>query len=424
MLSRYLQLLRSNRNFRLLWAAQVVSELGDWFYSLAVYSLLLELTHDRAQSVALAVVLQVLPATFAAPAVGTVNDRLPRKQVMIASDVARFFVVLGMLAVRTPGTVWLAYLLLFAETVGASFFAPAQSAVVPNVVAPGDVLTANALGSITWSFCLTAGSAIGGVAAVLLGRDAVFVLNALSFLASAWLIRRMTFEEPHAANCGNFRAPDLLNFAPLAEGARYLRADKRRFATLFVKCGIGILGANNVLLPILGQRVFPAPFAGVDAGRAGLLGMSLLMGARGAGSLIGPVIAGKWVGDSHSRMGAGIVIGFLCAAAGYVLLGLSGTLALAAAMVVLGHAGLSTNWVFSTTLLQFYTGDRFRGRVFAAENGLFMLTISASSYAAGAALDLGTPARLLAIALGAAMLAPAAAWGWAMVRTGVAAKGS
>src|ERR1041384_3448259 len=107
MLASYLRLLHDNRNYRLLWVAQVVSELGDWFYSLAVYNLLLELTHSRAQSVGLAVVLQVLPHTLTAPMAGVINDRISRRAIMIGADVARFFIVFGMLAVRTPGMVWL-----------------------------------------------------------------------------------------------------------------------------------------------------------------------------------------------------------------------------------------------------------------------------------------------------------------------------
>jgi len=72
--SSYLRLLRQNRNFRRLWTAQIVSEIGDWFYTLAIYSLLLQLT-GRAGSVALALVLQVLPQTFIGPLSGVVNDR-------------------------------------------------------------------------------------------------------------------------------------------------------------------------------------------------------------------------------------------------------------------------------------------------------------------------------------------------------------
>jgi MFS family permease len=390
--------------------AQVVSELGDWFYSLSVFNLLLELTHNQAQSVGLAVVLQVLPHTFAAPTAGVINDRISRRAIMIGADIARFFIVLGMLGVRTPGMVWLVYPLLLLETVGAAFFEPAHSAVIPNIVPESEVLAANALASVTWSFCLAAGAALGGVAAVLFGRDAVFLLNAFSFLGSAWLIRRMKFHEPHTAGLPPLRARDLVDFTPIVEGARYIKADPRLFATVFVKAGGGLLGANNVVLPILGEHIFPAQFHGLDRSRVAMLGMSLLMGARGVGALVGPLVAGRWAGNRHARLRTGILVGFLLAGSGYILLGKTTSIAIAVLTVMLAHSGSSTNWVFSTTMLQVYTTDRFRGRVFAAEYGLCMLAISASSYFAGVAIDLGVPARTFAVIIGLVMLIPAAAW--------------
>ena len=417
MLASYLALLRRNRNYRLLWIAQIVSELGDWFYTLAVYNLLLDLTGSKAQAVALAVVLQVLPSTFAAPTAGVLNDRISRKRIMIGADLVRFFIVLGMLLVRTPSMVWLVYPLLLVETIGAAFFEPAHSSVIPNIVPENQVLAANALASITWSFCLAAGAALGGIAAVWLGRDAVFVVNAFSFLLSAWLIRRMSFAEPHAADRPPLRARELVEFTPILEGIRYIRRDPRLFATVFVKGGIGLLGANNVLLPILGERVFPVKLAGLDHSRAALLGMSMLMGARGAGSLLGPLIGGRWAGESHSRLRTGILIGFVIAAAGYVFLGASTSLAIAICAVAAAHAGSSTNWVFSSTLLQIYTEDRFRGRVFSAEFGISSLVMSASIYLAGAAIDFGVPPRAFAAAIGLVMLVPAAAWAVALHRT-------
>jgi MFS family permease len=417
MLRSYLHLLRANRNFRLLWLAQIVSELGDWFYSLAVFNLLLDLTGNKAQAVGLAVVLQVLPHTLIAPATGVINDRISRRGIMIAADVARCFIVLGMLMVRSPGTVWLVYPLLLCETIGAAFFEPAHTSVIPNIVADDQVLAANALASTTWSFNLAIGSSLGGLAAVLLGRDAVFLLNALSFLASAWCIRRMCFIEPHTEGLTPLRARDLVDFSPVLEGVRYVRSDPRLFATVFVKGGLGLLGANNVLLPILGRSEFPVRLHGLDQTRAATLGMSLLMGARGVGALLGPLVSGWWAGERHSRLRIGILAGFLFGSAGYFWLGGSTTLAMAALGVIVAHAGSSTNWVFSTTLLQVYTADRFRGRVFAADFGLCMLGISASSYLAGVALDLGVAPRTFATAMGAVMLAPAAGWLWALRKT-------
>src|SRR6202140_3212406 len=114
-LASYVRLLRGNRNFRRLWMAQIVSEIGDWFYTLSIYTLLLQLT-GHAGSVALALVLQVLPQTFVGPTAGVVNDRLRRKHVMIAADIVRCVVGLAMLFVRARSMVWLVYPLLLAET--------------------------------------------------------------------------------------------------------------------------------------------------------------------------------------------------------------------------------------------------------------------------------------------------------------------
>jgi MFS family permease len=416
-MTAYYHLLRRNRNFRLLWAAQIVSEMVDWFYSLAVYDLLLSLTGNRAQSVGLAVVLQVLPLTFASPTAGVINDRLSRKGVMIAANVARFFIVLGMLLVRTPGMVWLAYPLLFLETLFVALFEPAHSAVIPNIVDEGQALCANTLSAITWSFCLAAGASLGGLVAVAAGRDTVFVLNALSFLGSGWLIYRMRFPEPHTDGGKRLSFRDLLDFTPIVEGARYIRAHSRLFVTVFVKLGCGLLGANLVLLPILGRRDFPLHSSGLDSARNAMLSMSLLLGSRGVGALFGPLIGARIAGEHRLRLAIGIVVGFLMAAAGYFCLGHATSFPLAAASVALAHGGGSIVWVFSTTLLQIYTEDRYRGRVFSADLGLNMIGVSVSSYIASAAIDLHVPARTCATILGLVLLIPAASWAAALFAT-------
>lgn len=412
-LGSYWRLVRDNRNFRRLWLAQIVSEMGDWFYILAIYSLLLQFT-GKAQSIGLALVLQVLPSTLVGPTAGVVNDRIRRKYVMIAADLARMMIVLGMTLVRSAQMVWLVYPLLFFETVMFGFFEPARSAVVPSVVGEEQLLTANTASSITWSFNFAVSSALGGLVAVLLGRDAVFVLNALSFLCSALLIAGMRFHEPHAADTPPFRLRELVDFSAVAEGARYIRRDPRLLATVLLKGGIGILGANWVIFPIMGERVFPVHFGGIDAARGAVLGMSMLMGARGVGALICPLSATRWAGESGSRMRKGILAGFLCGGAGYMLLSKAPALALACLCVALAHGGASIVWVFSTTLLQRISDDKFRGRVFAADLGFFMLVIAVCGYIASVAIDHGVAVRMVAFWTGAAMLVPALAWLWTM----------
>lgn len=408
----YLGLVTGNRNFRLLWTAQIVSELGDWFYSVAVYSLLIEWT-GSARSLGVAFLLQVLPLFFIAPAAGIVNDRLSRKRVMIFADCGRAAIVLAMLLARGPGSIWLIYVLLFLETVLFGFFEPGRNAVIPNIVPAGSLIKANNLAAITWSFNFTAGAALGGLLAAYLGRGPVFVLDALSFVVSALLIRRMRFAEPHSDNHPPVRARALFSLSPVVEGIRYVRRDARLTATLFVKCGLGLLGANWVIVPILGERVFPVFRPGFDAHRAGTLGMSLLMAARGVGAICGPVFAVSWAGESMPRLRLAIGIGFFAAFLGYAGLGIAPSMPWACACLVLAHGGLSAVWVFSTAMLQIQTEDRYRGRVFSAEFGFAVLTMAASSYLAGVLVDREVPAARVALFTGVAMLVPVAAWAWA-----------
>jgi MFS family permease len=409
----YARLVRSNANFRRLWMAQIVSEIGDWFYTLAIYSLLLNLT-GRASSVGLALMLQVLPLTFIGPVSGVLNDRISRKRVMIAADLVRVVIVLSMLAVRSPALVWFVYPLLFVETLAAGFFEPARSSVIPNIAGKEDLILANTLSSTTWSLNLVLGASIGGLVAAFLGRDAVFVLNSLSFLLSALLINRMKFVEPHTESAKPLRWGDLVDFSPMVEGVRYVRRDRRLLAMVFVKAGSLVIGPSWVIFTVMGQRTFPVHWAGVDPQRGAMLGMSVLMGARGVGALLGPLVSAPWAGQSQHRLQVGILLGYVLSGLGYVAMGRASVVWVACLFVALAHCGGATVWVFSTTLLQLNSEDRFRGRVFAADLGFCMLTIAAGAALAGAFLDAGYSPRAMATATGMLMLIPAAAWAVAM----------
>jgi predicted MFS family arabinose efflux permease len=412
-MASYLRLVRGNRNFRRLWLAQIVSEIGDWFYTLSIYTLLLQLT-GHASSVALALVLQVLPQTFIGPTAGVVNDRLRRKHVMIAADLVRFGIVLAMLLVRSRSMVWLVYPLLLAETIMAAFFEPARSSVIPNIAARGEVLIANTLSSATWSVNLLIGASVGGVVAAFFGRDAVFILNALSFLASAVLIGGMHFAEPHAESAAPLRPRDLVDFSPVLEGIRYIRNHRTLLPTVFAKAGELMIGPSWVIFTVLGAHEFAVHWHNVDAARGAMLGMSILLGGRGLGALVGPLVSARWAGRSDRRLQLGILFGYLTVAIGYGTLGSSRTVWMAAACAMLAHMGGSTVWVFSTTLLQLHTDDRFRGRVFSADLGFSMFTIAAGAYLCGRLLDSGVAARTVATWTGFVMLIPAALWALAM----------
>ena len=404
----YFSLVRANQNFRRLWLAQIVSEMGDWFYSVAIFSFLLQVV-GTAESVALAFLCQVLPQTLVSPVAGVINDRLSRRRVMLFADWSRFLIVGSMLLVRGRDSVWLLYTLLVLETLMWAMFEPARAAVVPNIVAEPAIPAANALASTTWSINFMLGSALGGLVAARFGRDVVFVLNAFSFVLSALLIRGTRFDEAHAAG----RRPaiaDLTGYRPVMEGLGYIRQDARRLAVVLAKSGLGLMGTNWVIIPLLGQKVFAVHMKGFDAAQAGTMGMSILLAARGLGALVGGFAASGLAGNSDRRLRAVVMGGFVLGGVGYVGLAISPNIATAVLAVVVAHAGGSGIWVASTTLLQQLTADRFRGRVFSAEFAFMMLTVGSTGYFAGVVVDHGTSVRTVALATGFAMLAPAIAW--------------
>ncbi len=408
-LSAYVRLIRINRNFRLLWLAQIVSEMGDWFYSVAIFSFLLDLT-GSAQVVAFAFLMQVFPQVLMSPAAGVLNDRLSRKKLMISADLARAAIVICMMLVRTREHLWLLFVLLALETICWAVFEPGSRAVIPNVTAREDIPVANAISAATWSVNFALGAALGGLVDVTFGRNTVFVIDSLSFLASAALISRMRFSEPHAENRPRLRLRDLFDFSPISEGFAYVKKDARLIASISIKAGIGLMGANWVIIPILGRNTFPLQIAGLTAEQSGTLGMSTLFAARGIGAVMGAFTAGLSGGTGDNRLRRAVTLSFIAAAIGYLLVGMAGSLFFAALALVLAHAGGSAGWTASTTLLQQQTEDKFRGRVFSTEFALSMLVLSIVSFAAGELNDRGVDVGTLAMATGGLELVAVAVW--------------
>jgi predicted MFS family arabinose efflux permease len=408
---RYFFLLKSNPRFRRLWLAQLISEIGDWFYSLAVYDLLLILTNSG-KVVAWSIIIQTLPWFLMTPLAGHIVDRFSRRRLMIVADIARGVVVLGLLLVRARSAVWLAFLLLFIEVIFAAVFEPARNALLPNVTSEEELLPANALSTATWSFALTIGAGLGGAAMALFGRDVAFIMNSLSFFASAILIARIVVRETHVEPehaAGETQKPQ---DGSIAEGAAYLRENPKISVLVLAKLGLGCMGGMLALLVIFGERIFP--FAG-----KGALAMGLLYAARGVGAGLGPFIGDHIARDLQPRMWKIIGAGFLLMGAGYFAFSRSPTLAIALVAIFFGNIGSSNVWVMSTTLLQLNSADRFRGRVFALDFGLLMLSISASNFLIGKGLDdWGFSARQLAGFLGLMMLVPAVLWLLAQSRWG------
>jgi len=398
----YLALLKGNRNFRLLYIGQTVSQLGDWFNTIAVYSLLLELT-GSATSVAWMLIVQMAPIGIVGPLAGVVVDRMNRRRIMIAADILRGFVILGLLVVRRRDEVWMAYLVTAIAVSAQAFFEPARTATIPSVTTAEELLPANALSSATWSAMLAIGASVGGVVTAVFGRDVAFIVNSLSFFVSAVFIAATRYDATPARRARKTRAIDLTGIPDLVEGLRYVRRHAHVAALMLVKAGWGLAGGILLLLTIFGQRVFPI-------GRDAAAGIGVLFGARGVGAALGPITL-RWIlGQQPATLRRTIGPAYFMIGVFYAALAVAPVLSLATVCVLFAHFGGSVLWVFSTVLLQMEVPDQFRGRVFAAELALVTLTSSVSSYVTGRYLDGGVSPRTVSFALGALFFVPGALW--------------
>ncbi|HEY8921816.1 MAG TPA: MFS transporter, partial [Candidatus Limnocylindria bacterium] len=183
----YLTLLRDNPAFTRLFAAQLISFAGDWFATVALLGLALQLTGSPAVA-SLLLVVQTGAFALASPIAGVLADRYDRRRLMVIADVARVPVALAFLLARDPDTLWIAFAAVALLSLGAAIFEPTSSASLPNLVEEGELAEANVLIGSAWGTMLAVGAALGGLVAATLGRDVAFAVNAASFGASALLI--------------------------------------------------------------------------------------------------------------------------------------------------------------------------------------------------------------------------------------------
>ena len=398
----YIDLLRRNRSFRQLWLGQVVSQMGDWFNTIALYTIILQLT-GSGRDVGLLLVARFVPSFLFGPISGVVADRFSRQKIMIWSDLLRALVVLGFLFVRRPDQLWIIYVLTVLQLGLSTFFEPAKTAAIPSVVEDRELVAANAISSVTWSAMLTIGAAIGGIMTSAFGTDVAFVLDAATYLVSAALIASIRVPKRKKRERQKLSLGRALGITETIEGIRYVKDRPRVLALLLVKPAWGLGGGILTLLAVFGERIFP-----VGKNAAG--GIGVLFAARGIGTAVGPIVARRIAGEGNRRMQAAIGISFLIGGVFYILFGISTSLVFALIVLGIAHCGGSILWVFSTVMLQRSVVDKFRGRVFAAELALLTLTMAASNYVTGEFLDRGVSPRWVTVGIGMLFIMPGIWW--------------
>ena len=354
----------------MLFIAQVVSYLGDWFAYVAITGRVQDLTGSNFL-VSLLSVLEMLPYFLMSPIAGSVADRFDRRRIIIVTSLTQVVAALGMLLVRSEGTVFISFISVSLIAGLAAFVAPATQAAIPNLARNADEnQTATALFGAMWGVMAAVGSGLGGLFAWAFGRDAAFVANAVSFVVAAGFVTLVSIPmQGERKNTGRMRP-----IADTIEAARFARKDRVVLALLASKTtasiGMGVLG----IIVVFARE----ELNGGDAGSG------LLLTARGIGAAVGPIIMVRLIKSSMSRLITVCAVSGIVFGLGYIFVTTTHLMVLACIGVLIAHMGAGGEWAVSTLGLQLRCPDEVRGRIMAADYAVATLVLALAGLGAGA----------------------------------------
>lgn len=425
----YIQLLRRNRSFRRLWIGQVISELGNWFNFIAALGVVRFVSHASTEAATILLIVRLVPFTLFAPLAGAFVDRWSRRSVMIATDLLRLVVALGFLFVRSSNDLWIAYLCTALLSLFGAFFEAAKNAAIPNITGERDLLAGNALMFSSRFLLMSIGAALGGWTAANVGYRAAFVINAISFLGSAysvWLVpeeetrQSRTQAEESVAQLANLSAKPSQRRRRRAGRHRGYWADIREGWSYIVSHGpvAAILGANILwatgggAINLIAERLGALVFAGGNLSQDSAV--AALYFANGVGLFLGMMIARR-VGAYFELRGTTVrFIGWSLFIQGifFALMGVMPVLWLAGLMLVCSRILLGAEFAVQETLLMRLVPDHLRGRVSTTDRAAEMLIWSFSTALAGWSLNVITVQTLTIIS---GLLSGTAGLGWLLL---------
>lgn len=399
------ELLVRNRNYRYTWTGQVVSEIGDHFNNIAIFSLVLATTKSGL-AVAGIMISRAVPAIFAGPIAGVVLDRLNRKHVMIASDLIRAVLALGFILCIHRTDTWLIYLFSALLMFASPFFTAGRSAILPTIADKEELHTANSLTQTTQWTTITMGAFAAGTSVAQFGYEWAFVLNSLSFLFSAACISRLRVEgdafQPRKAALTE--AEVVRPWHEYAEGLRYMRANPLILGIALI--GVGWAtggGAAQILFSLFGEIVF----------NRGPRGIGEVWGCAGIGLLVGGGIA-HWLGDriGFTAYKRTISICYILHGSTYIIFSQMENYVLALVFIALSRAAVAVSSVLNMSQLLRHVANEYRGRVFATMESMVQSVMLVSIAMAGVA-SLNYSPRLIGAVAGALSSTTAIFWAWA-----------
>lgn len=273
--------LLQNKPYRFLISAQLISNLGDWLSMLAVFTLVGLKWNATPFEISLIVLSLAIPMTLLGPVSGVFSDRLVRKHIMIASDIARGFIIMGLIF---ADQLWHIYTLLFLLGVCSSIFNPAKNGKLKEIVPNHHMQQAASISSLIENGTKIIGPALSGFLLVLWDMKIIFIIDSLSFFLSALLLIKIPVNPSKSLTTSTENKPAQSFTKELAEGFLFIKS------VPFILYGTILMAVMMFVLQMADSQ-FVILFRELKDVSSSLIGT--VMAASGAGFIISGLLLSK-----------------------------------------------------------------------------------------------------------------------------------
>lgn len=383
------------QDFRNLWTGQMISFLGDALAYNTMTLAIIRMANDAGESsgriLSALFVLSALPSLFLGMIAGTIVDRANRKHMMIGADLIRGVLVLGYLFVHRLDQVWIYIVITVCLNIVSTFFFPARTAMLPQILARRQLLSANALAQLTHTLAVVVGAAVAGVLVGVFDHTSpAFIADSLTFFVSAFFIARITVsgkiqETARQAQQGLVMAGGRIRsiaesmramVSELLVGLRYVLTDQvmRGVLISFLALMLGLGAANVTFVPLLIDEL------GIPEEGLGLVRFSQTLGI---------IIGSAFVTVIAARYRARSIIGVSMIAFGIttVMVSVITSYPVMVGVLFLVGLALSPPQIVASTMMQKHVPSEKLGRASGAQGAIVNVANIASMGAAGFLMD-------------------------------------
>lgn len=349
----YIQVLR-NHDFFALWLGNLISVLGNDFHFIALLWLVNQLTKSTL-SVGIVMTCSFLPSLFFGLFAGVFVDMWNRKTTMIICDVIRAIVVLLIPILYYSGLLqfWNICVIVFIISFFNIFHESANRSIIPNLVRPEELVTANSISEVSFQLTNIFGSALAGILISIIGTVNIFFIDSFSYLISALMIFTIRF----AGLQLDIRLEGVKDIlARVWEGLKTIKANTIILTLLIMMAIMNFaLGPFNVLTPRLSEEVL----------KAGSTGLGFIMSAFSVGMLIGALLIGSL--GKRIPVGKTITLGVLISGFFFSIFALSKNISNSFILAAIFGFSFAAPKVYGITVIQNLVPDSIRGRIFSIQ---------------------------------------------------------